>query len=72
MLRPRGVSLHYEVELALVMGRGVRDMGEGDEEAAVRAVDGGFPPGSSFFPPFLNNIFGDWGCGESMINGGKG
>lgn len=40
VLRPRGVVLHYEVELALVMGREVRDLEEGgDERGWVDAVE---------------------------------
>lgn len=33
------MSLHYEVELALVMGREVRDLREEDEEAALGAIE---------------------------------
>jgi 2-keto-4-pentenoate hydratase/2-oxohepta-3-ene-1,7-dioic acid hydratase in catechol pathway len=33
------VSLHYEVELALIMGREVRDLREEDEEAALGAIE---------------------------------
>lgn len=39
MLRPRGVVLHYEVELALVMGQEVRDLNEADEKGALDAVE---------------------------------
>lgn len=41
VLRPRGVNLHYEVELALVMGKEVRDLDERDEQGALDAIDGG-------------------------------
>lgn len=41
MLRPRGVDLHYEVELALIMGKEVRDLDEGDEEGALGAIESG-------------------------------
>ncbi|MCJ1468253.1 hypothetical protein MMC07_006881 [Pseudocyphellaria aurata] len=37
--RPSGVDLHFEVELALVLGKQVRDLDEGDERAALDAVD---------------------------------
>lgn len=39
-LRPRGVDLHHEVELALIMGRAVRDLADDDERGALDAVDG--------------------------------
>lgn len=40
VLRPRGVNLHYEVELALVMGKTVRDLREDDERGALDAIAG--------------------------------
>lgn len=40
MLRPTGVNLHYEVELALIMGKIVRDLDAQDEEGAMDAIDG--------------------------------
>ena len=40
VLRPRGVNLHYEVELALIMGREVRDLDEKYDRSAMDAVDG--------------------------------
>ncbi|KAI9828724.1 MAG: hypothetical protein M1832_001829 [Thelocarpon impressellum] len=41
LLRPRGVQLHYEVELALIMGRKpLRDLDERDEEGALGAIAG--------------------------------
>ncbi|KAI9745317.1 MAG: hypothetical protein M1818_001597 [Claussenomyces sp. TS43310] len=39
VLRPRGVDLHYEVELALVLGKELRDFDGVDEKAALDAVD---------------------------------
>lgn len=39
VLRPRGVTLHYEVELALIMGREVKDLDEKDEKGAIDAID---------------------------------
>lgn len=33
------MDLHYEVELALVMGRKVRDLREDDEEGAMSAIE---------------------------------
>jgi 2-keto-4-pentenoate hydratase/2-oxohepta-3-ene-1,7-dioic acid hydratase in catechol pathway len=42
VLQPRGVTLHYEVELACIVGREVRNMNTDDEEEALDAVDGNF------------------------------
>ncbi|KAL8781593.1 MAG: hypothetical protein Q9213_005943 [Squamulea squamosa] len=39
VLRPKGVNLHYEVELALIMGRTVRDLDANDEKGAMDAID---------------------------------
>ena len=39
VLRPRGVKLHYEVELALIMGREVRDLEERDKKGTIDAID---------------------------------
>lgn len=41
VLRPSGVNLHYEVELALIMGRTVRDLppDDDDDDAKGRALD---------------------------------
>lgn len=38
VLRPKGVSLHYEVELGLVIGKTVRDLDPNDEKAALDAI----------------------------------
>ncbi|KAL4939019.1 hypothetical protein BDV06DRAFT_214619 [Aspergillus oleicola] len=38
VLRPRGTNLHYEVELALVMGQRVRDLDPNDAKGAIDAV----------------------------------
>ncbi|KAI4227859.1 MAG: hypothetical protein L6R36_002082 [Xanthoria steineri] len=40
VLRPTGVNLHYEVELALIMGKTVRDLDATDEKSAMDAIDG--------------------------------
>jgi len=40
VLRPKGVNLHYEVELALIMGKEVRDLDANDEKGALDAIDG--------------------------------
>lgn len=41
VLRPRGVDLHYEVELALIMGKEVRDLDERDEQGGLDAIGSG-------------------------------
>jgi 2-keto-4-pentenoate hydratase/2-oxohepta-3-ene-1,7-dioic acid hydratase in catechol pathway len=38
VLRPRGTNLHYEVELALKMGKTVRDLDPEDEKGALDAI----------------------------------
>ena len=38
ILRPKGVSLHYEVELGLVIGKTVRDLDPNDEKGALDAI----------------------------------
>ena len=40
VLRPWGVTLHYEVELALIIGKELRDLGEEDEAPAMDAIEG--------------------------------
>ncbi|KAL8650618.1 MAG: hypothetical protein Q9226_005069 [Calogaya cf. arnoldii] len=40
VLRPTGVNLHYEVELALIMGKTVRDLDAEDDKGAMDAIDG--------------------------------
>ncbi|KAI9857660.1 MAG: hypothetical protein M1813_008080 [Trichoglossum hirsutum] len=40
VLRPQGVTLHYEVELALIMGKALQDLEEEDEEQAMSAIEG--------------------------------
>lgn len=37
--RPSGVELHFEVELAVIIGREVRDLPEGDKKTAMDAID---------------------------------
>ena len=40
VLRPKGVKLHYEVELGLIIGREVRDLDAKDEKGAMDAIEG--------------------------------
>jgi len=46
VLRPKGVVLHYEVELGLVMGKTVRDLDPEDHAGAMDAIDSAFIPPS--------------------------
>lgn len=39
MIRPGGVDLHYEVELALIMGKQVKDLEASDEKGALDAIE---------------------------------
>ncbi|KAL8304082.1 hypothetical protein RB601_007426 [Gaeumannomyces tritici] len=39
VVRPRGVDLHYEVELALIIGKDVKDLKADDMEGALDAID---------------------------------
>lgn len=39
MIRPKGIDLHYEVELALIMGKEVRDLDAADEKGALDAIE---------------------------------
>lgn len=38
MLRPKGVTMHYEVELGLIIGKTVRDLDPEDEKGALDAI----------------------------------
>jgi len=39
IIRPRGVDLHYEVELALILGKRVKDLEADDEKGALDAIE---------------------------------
>lgn len=39
ILRPQGVTLHYEVELGLVIGKTLRDLDPKDHQSALDAID---------------------------------
>lgn len=39
VIRPRGVDLHYEVELALIIGKEVKNLEPEDEKGAFDAVE---------------------------------
>jgi acylpyruvate hydrolase len=42
VIRPRGVDLHYEVELALIMGKEVKDLSPDDDAGALSAIESMF------------------------------
>lgn len=60
VLRPKGVSLHYEVELALIMGREVRDLREDDREGAMNAIECGYC--------VCDACWGFWRRGQTLIS----
>jgi len=39
VIQPRGVNLHYEVELALVLGKQVKNLEASDEQGALDAIE---------------------------------
>lgn len=39
VIRPKGVDLHYEIELALIMGKKVKDLSPDDEQGAIDAIE---------------------------------
>ncbi|KAK0618515.1 hypothetical protein B0T17DRAFT_495859 [Bombardia bombarda] len=39
VIRPRGVNLHYEVELAIVLGKQVKDLEADDDKGALDAIE---------------------------------
>jgi acylpyruvate hydrolase len=43
VIRPRGVDLHYEVELALIIGKQVKDLEADDEKGALDAIESIYP-----------------------------
>lgn len=43
VIRPKGVELHYEVELALIMGKQVKDMEPSEEIRALESIESTFP-----------------------------
>lgn len=47
VIRPKGVNLHYEIELAIIMGKKVTDLDAADEKTAYDAIDS-----KTFPPPF--------------------
>jgi 2-keto-4-pentenoate hydratase/2-oxohepta-3-ene-1,7-dioic acid hydratase in catechol pathway len=43
VIRPKGTDLHYEVELALVIGREIKDLDAVDEKGAMDAIESMLP-----------------------------
>lgn len=43
MIQPKGVDLHYEVELALIMGKELKDHDAADEKGAMDAIESASP-----------------------------
>lgn len=39
VIRPKGVDLHYEIELALIIGKKVKDLAPDDEQGALDAIE---------------------------------
>lgn len=39
VIRPKGIDLHYEVELALIMGKRVKDLNAEDESSAFASIE---------------------------------
>lgn len=39
MIQPKGVNLHYEVELALIIGKRLKDFEPADDAAALDAIE---------------------------------
>ena len=46
------MDLHYEVELALIMGKEVRNLDAADERGAMDAIEGLCSPSIYFFTSF--------------------
>lgn len=44
VIAPKGVNLHYEIELALIMGKEVKDLDASDEKGAFDAIESEIPP----------------------------
>ena len=42
VIRPKGVDLHYEVELAVIMGKPLKDFQASDTKGALDAIECGF------------------------------
>ena len=54
VLRPRGVIMHYEVELGLVLGKTIRDLHPEDTKGAMDAIEGTLSTISKYLPGIYN------------------
>jgi len=43
VVRPKGIDLHYEVELALIIGKELKDLEASDEKGAIEGIESGRP-----------------------------
>ena len=43
VIRPKGADLHYEIELALIMGKQVKDLEDSEETRSLDAIESSFP-----------------------------
>ncbi len=58
VVRPRGVDLHYEIELALIIGKDVKDLEPSDEQGAIDAIESAFPkPSQIYYAKFSRLCF---------------
>lgn len=53
VIQPKGVNLHFEVELALIMGKQVKDLKADDEAGALASIESKSPV--SAISPCLTN-----------------
>lgn len=61
IIRPRGVDLHYEVELALILGKQVKDLEPDDLQGAMDSIESRFP-----HPCFCNGVHAEIWKGYAM------
>lgn len=58
VIAPKGVNLHYEIELALIMGKRVKDLDPSDEKGAIDAIDSeSFLNAASAMGPLTPSVF---------------
>lgn len=51
VLRPKGVDMHYEIELAAIIGKQIRNLDPNDEKGAFEAIKGVYKM-NLLFPQF--------------------
>lgn len=57
MLRPKGVDMHYEVELALILGKQVKDLKADDHKGAIDAIEGSSHLLGGHHPPSCSHTY---------------